>query len=694
MCVSGVVLAQSSAPLPVTHVTLYTSGVGYFERTGTIDGDLSSTMYFPLEQVNDVLKSLVLLDFGGGTIEPVTYGAQDPLTKQLKAFSIDLSDDPSEAVILDRLRGAEVTVTYLGPNPAAPVTGTIVGVETKNVQLPGATPTTTTESMINVMTTDSLVSVPLSSVASVEITDPVLRQELKQALATVASGRDASKRPVTVNFVGKGKRKVYVGYLTQTPLWQTTYRLILGKKPFLQGWALVQNTGQEDWNNVSLSLVAGRPISFVQDLYSPVYVDRPIVQPQITGSPNPQLYASGLDIDHGLNTPPAETPFVGSLPTIDALHRPSSVTAFSVDGQVNGQTLEDKSDIPAAKVPPYGFGVPFFARNQVAGGKLGTSLFAYNIKVPVTVPRQQSAMIPFVGADIEADRVSIYNHDVQADHPLTGAKLKNTSGMHLMGGPITVFDDNAANGNGYVGDALIGDTEPNQTRLISFAVDLAVDGSMHNKGGNSIETTITINKGVLKQVTVSNSTTDYEFKNNSEESRTLIVEHPYSDENEKLIEPAAYSEKTADVYRFSLTVGPHAGKTLAVKIQQPISQTYAITDLSNNDIAVFVRGASLSAAGKEALQHVSTLRGLVADTEAKIANNEHQSSQLTNDQERIRKNMAALDKAMPLYKRYAAELDTQETKINNLTAQHDALETELSQRSADLSNYIANLTIN
>jgi hypothetical protein len=482
MCVSGVVLAQSSAPLPVTHVTLYTSGVGYFERTGTIDGDLSSTMYFPLEQVNDVLKSLVLLDFGGGTIEPVTYGAQDPLTKQLKAFSIDLSDDPSEAVILDRLRGAEVTVTYLGPNPAAPVTGIIVGVETKNVQLPGATPTTTTESMINVMTTDSLVSVPLSSVASVEITDPVLRQELKQALATVASGRDASKRPVTVNFVGKGKRKVYVGYLTQTPLWQTTYRLILGKKPFLQGWALVQNTGQEDWNNVSLSLVAGRPISFIQDLYSPVYIDRPVVQSQITGSPTPQVYASGLDIDRGLNAAAATPSGFGS--TFDGAPslRPKTITSIIADGQDNSLMVQGNVNAPGALTSTTALNLSAFPPTRVSGAKLGTSLFAYNIKVPVTVPRQQSAMIPFIGSEIEAEPVSIYNYFVQADHPLTGARIKNTTGMHLMGGPVTVFDDSASNGNGYVGDALIDDTEADQTKLISFAVDLAVDASMHETG--------------------------------------------------------------------------------------------------------------------------------------------------------------------------------------------------------------------
>ena len=236
-------------------MTLYTSGVGYFERSGAVDGDAAQTLLFPIGQVNDVLKSLVLLDTGGGSIRPVTYAAQDPLDRQLRSFSVDLSDNPDRATLLNRLRGTSVTVTA----GTETVTGTIIGVETQTVTLPNGGGTTP-QSTLNLAADDGLHSIPLSTVSALKINDPKVASELNQALAVVAQGRDAGKRAVRLDFAGRGRREVTVGYLTEAPLWQTTYRLVLGKSPVLQGWALVQNTSQDDWNDVGLTLVSGRPI--------------------------------------------------------------------------------------------------------------------------------------------------------------------------------------------------------------------------------------------------------------------------------------------------------------------------------------------------------------------------------------------------------------------------------------------------
>jgi len=260
--------------LPITRVTLYTSGVGYFERGGEIEGDARLTLYFPVGSVNDVLKSLVLLDGGGGGIAPVTYAAQDPVHKALAAFSLDVGDNPDRATLLGRMRGVAVTLTT---DDHAPLTGIISGVETQTVFLPEGQGTTE-RPLLTVLAGDALHTVPLDSVRSLQINDAALADELRQALAAVAQGRDAGKRPVTLAFNGEGYRTVQIGYLLEAPAWQTSYRLVLGDTPRLQGWALVQNTGQDDWSDAHLSLVSGRPISFIQDLYTPLYVPRPTVQ--------------------------------------------------------------------------------------------------------------------------------------------------------------------------------------------------------------------------------------------------------------------------------------------------------------------------------------------------------------------------------------------------------------------------------
>ena len=185
--------------LPITRVTLYTSGVGYFERGGEVEGDASLTLLFPIGQVNDVLKSLVLLDRGGGTIQPVTYAAQDPVQKALQAFSIDVSDNPDRPTLLNRMRGTSVTLTTDDPNP---LTGVILGVETQTTLHEEGV---TERHLLSLLAADALHTVPLESVRSLQINDAALADELRQALATVAQGRDASKRPVTLTFSGEGE---------------------------------------------------------------------------------------------------------------------------------------------------------------------------------------------------------------------------------------------------------------------------------------------------------------------------------------------------------------------------------------------------------------------------------------------------------------------------------------------------------
>ena len=674
-----------NADLPVRRVTLYTSGVGYFERSGDVDGDAAQTLLFPVGQVNDVLKSLVLLDSGGGSIQPITYAAQDPLERQLQTFSVDLSDNPDRATLLNRLRGTSVTVTA-GPET---VTGTILGVETQTVTLPNGGGTTQ-QSTLNLSAEDGLHSVPLPSISTLKINDPQVAAELSAALATVAQGRDAGKRPVRLAFSGRGRRLVTVGYLTEAPLWQTTYRLVLGKAPVLQGWALVQNTSQDDWTNVGLTLVSGRPISFIQDLYTPQYVPRPTVQPRIAASPTPQTYGSNLDASNNAPAPemaPATPPSAkaaldGRRAVVEAEQQ-----RFRVSGDINFMAQAANSTHGA-------FDMAAAARQSIAssGAQLGTALFSYQIKIPVSVPREQSAMIPFVSGGIQADPVAIFNPQVQADHPLSGARLKNTTGLHLMGGPLTVFDE-GGNGNGYVGDALMDDTEPGQTRLISYALDLAVDAHSEPGAGSGTLVALTIVQGILHITRREQESTVYTLKNNGLKAETVVIEHPDRGDDWKLLEPAQATERTASLLRFDVPVAAKASRKFTVREEHPDDETYGLLDTGEDTLLVYIRSGEASAAVRAALQEVIARRRAVAETQAKINGVDARIQALSQGQTRIRDNMKALDHASALYKRYVGELDAQETRLGALQSEKDALGMELAQRQANLNDYVAHLSV-
>ena len=278
------------AALPLAQVILYSSGVGYFQRDGQVDGRTELELRFKTEDINDLLKSLVVQDRDGGRVTGVTYGSRDPITKILKSFSIDLTSNPTLGQLLGQVRGERVEVSI----PAA-VTGIIVGVETK-VQPAGEDKVVQVE-YLNLLTDEGLRSVPLGQVQRITLKNERLDAELRQALAVLAAGHDTQKKTVTIGFDGQGKRRVRVAYIVETPVWKTSYRLVLDDedRPFLQGWAIVENMTDDDWKDVQISLISGRPVSFVMDLYQPLYASRPVVVPELFAGLRPQVYGEALE---------------------------------------------------------------------------------------------------------------------------------------------------------------------------------------------------------------------------------------------------------------------------------------------------------------------------------------------------------------------------------------------------------------
>jgi len=242
-----------AAQLPVTDVMLFSNGVGYFQHNGTVAGNASITLSFRTEQINDILKSLVLQDRGGGSIAPVTYAPQDPLPHILQSFSVPIADDPSLGELLSRLRGSKVII-----RSGTDVRGTVLGVE----QRPQALGDEVVEcDVVNLLTEQGIVSVPVADIRSLALADEKLNAELEAALAAIATSRDQAKRDIYLSFQGSGQREVSVGYLLAVPVWKTSYRLVVKDegKLFLQGWAIVENTTDRDWENVTMALVSGQP---------------------------------------------------------------------------------------------------------------------------------------------------------------------------------------------------------------------------------------------------------------------------------------------------------------------------------------------------------------------------------------------------------------------------------------------------
>jgi hypothetical protein len=677
-CIALAPAAKAEGPrganLPLKRVVLFSSGVGFFEHSGKVQDNATVEMKFKLTDINDLLKSMVVEDLDGGQISTVTYGSKDPVTKTLKSFSVDLTANPTLGQLLRQVRGERVVLE--APNE---LSGIIVGVETQKRRL--GEHETIDFDVLNLLTDQGLRAVALDSVNRIKLANEQLDAELRKALAVLASAHATDKKSVDLSFLGKGERRVRVGYIQQTPVWKTTYRLVLSdKKPLLQGWAIVENTSEEDWSGVNLTLISGRPISFTMDLYQPLYVPRPEVQLELYASLRPQVYGQDLARKDAEFAAKKSVPkfFVRTIPAAPKQPPPRSGGAGMGGGMAMSEALAEEKDEPVDAM--WGQGV----QSAAQAGNIG-NLFQYAIAMPVSLPRQQSAMLPIVNAEVKGEKVSIYNPAVQAKHPLYGLRFTNLTDLYLMQGPITVFD-----GGAYAGDAKIEDLPPGSQRLISYGIDLDTEVAPQSKSQPEELLSVRLLKGTLIATHKYTRATEYTVKNSAKKAKTVLVEYPLEPEW-KLVSPKEPAEKTRDLYRFAVEAKPGEPAKLAVSEEMTDRQEAALTNLDDDAIVIYLRAKVVSDKVKAALGEVVKRKHELQQVAANKQRLAQRIGEIGEDQARIRQNMAQLDRNSDVYKNYVKKFSDQETEIEKLRGQIAGLTDRESGLRKGLDEYLMGL---
>ena len=676
------------SPLPVKAVTVFTSGVSFTLREGMVDGNASVPLSFRTTQINDILKSMVLLDTNGA-VQPVTLATKDPVGRTLQSFAVDVTQPMGRVELLNRLRGTRVKLGYTPPKgDARSAEGQIVSVEARTSPGSANAPGEIIETLL-LLSDAGLVSINLQYLDTLSFTDERIQKEFQQALGLLAGSADDRKRQIVLRFDGKSKRTVRVGYVTESPVWKVSYRVLLGDAdlagkgdtdPFLQGWALVENTTDEDWTNVKLSLVSGRPVSFIQDLYQPLYVPRPTVAPDFIGSPMPQFSEVAID----------------SLSESLSLNRPTAANGRSAGrgggfggggGGMGGGF--GGAGAPSAKMDASApVGLNFMEMRESvasqASGETAGELFRYDIAALVNLPRQQAAMIPIVTEPIKAKKISIYNANTNAIYPMNGVSLTNSTSLFLKAGPATFFDSGT-----YAGDGRLPDMPAKSNRVITYALDQAVRVDRGNAQGSSTEVDVNIARGVMIIQRRELLEQPYSIKNEGSAVKNVWIEHP-RDDNYTLVAPKEPQEKTTGFLRFE--VDAPAGKTtaLSIKTQRLVSEEVGLLDGGLDRLSTYSnRPTGVSPAVKAILAKVLALRQQVQTLQSQLAERQAELDAVGVDQDRIRKNMAALDKSDSLYKRYVNELEMQENTLVAVRKTMAELRTKLGTAERDLRAFIS-----
>jgi hypothetical protein len=670
----------ASANLPLKRVVLFNSGVGFFEHGGQVEGNADVQLKFNVEDVNDLLKSMVVEDLGGGQISTVSYGSKDPISKTLKSFAVDLTTNPTLFDLLQQVRGERVELEV--PNR---ISGLIVGVEKRKEKV-GDRDTIEID-VLNLLTEAGLRAIKLDTVTSIKLANEKLDSELRKALALLASSHDTDKKTVTLSFLGEGKRQVRVGYIQETPVWKTSYRLLVDDEnpPLLQGWAIVENTTENDWSGVSLALVSGRPISFVMDLYQPLYVARPRVEMEFYASLRPQSYeqdlakreAEFLARSEMAAAPAAPGMAMAGAPTADRGRRMALHKAAAGEGKGMAKADED-----AAGWSFQQRGVQSAATARDVG-----SLFQYTIRTPVDLARQQSAMLPIVNEKVKGEKVSIYNEQVQAKHPLSGLRLINSTDLHLMQGPITVLD-----GGVYAGDAKIDDLPPGSQRLISYSMDLDTEVAPESKPCPEQILSVRLAKGVIYVDRKFSQAHQFTVKNSGKKAKKVLIEYPFS-AAWKLVEPKEPAEKTRDQYRFAVNAKPGEPAVLTVQEERTEGQQIGLSNIDDNTIRFYQASAVTSDKVKAAMAEVIQRKAAVGQVIQKRQDLERRIQTINDDQSRIRQNMAQLDHNSDVYKTYVKKFSDEEQEIEKLRGQIQELTGQENDLRKKLDDYLMGLDL-
>ncbi|MCZ2153658.1 MAG: hypothetical protein LC114_07120 [Bryobacterales bacterium] len=656
----GFAAAVCAQDLPVKRVVIYKNGVGYVERTGPVNGDQPVSLTFRAEEMTDVLKSLSVSS-SGGAVERVRFSTDEGLEEKLKAFPFRIKPGEGLASLLDGLRGERIESTQ----GAERVTGTILSART----VPATTQVPARE-YVTLLVDGSLKNYEIASLGDLRFANAALGRQVAEYLRVVAEARNQDRRTVTIDLAKSANTQLSARYMTPMPVWKSSYRMLFGKeaKPVLEGWAVVDNTSGEDWSGVSLSLVSGKPVSFLTNIYPPVNVDRPFVPLPGIGGAAPVTYESGMR-SSGAPVPPAP-----------AMRMEKAMAGGVVGGIIGGvPSSEVAADLAERQ------GAQQSAIASVASGEEAGALFAYHFPDRVNVRKDESVMLPFLQRTVSAQRLLIYSEGQgSANHPMLAFELTNDSGLTLDGGSVTVFD-----GGEYAGEALFETTRQGGKRLMSYGVDLATTLRREPSSGSRVVTEISMRRGVMQIKSKQRSVVKYTASNDDARTKTLIVERPIRP-NFGTISPAV-SEKTSTANRFRFELPAAGAIPIEFVDEYPLQESLQVTNLNEDQLMVYLRNQALSASGRSALEKIVSKKREIAENQSRLAAVDARINSLNSQMERVRRNMGSLNSIagqQAQVQKLAAELGTLQTDTAAAEVELDRLREKDVSLKSELNNLI------
>jgi hypothetical protein len=646
----------SAADLPITEVTLYKHGVAHLERSGELKPGETARVDFKPDDMNDVLKSLTVTDRNGGKVNGVRYDSSDPLEKRLADYPFQLGPGASLAAFLDQMKGARIELK-LGAGDAA---GVIISARV--VEQSEKDHSSQHEVLVLLMDSGDIRSFDLGAASAVKLSDPKQQSQLAAYLTILNQSHARDRRSVYIDAVSSGARQLIASYMTPAPVWKSSYRLMFGAagEPTLEGWAIIDNTSGDDWNNVRLAVVSGKPVSFITRLYEPRYIQRPFAELAENQAASPIVYQGAMEAA--------------------AKDRFAAAPKVQVEAQAGALPLNGRSVVQLNLATPSSFAAT--ADTRQAG-----ELFEYSFAAPVTVKQGESAMLPFLQQKIGARKLLVYSENYGLN-PRDAAELTNNTGKTLDGGPITVYDSGS-----YAGEALVETLPMSDKRLISYGVDLGTRVTTAFDSSQAVVREIHFQRGILTTHSALQETKTYTIKNVDAKAKTLVIEHTQRP-GYTLMERKP-SETTPSAYRFEVKLAAADTQTFPVREERVYDESISVTNLTPDVLAVYIQNKSLNETARRQLDQIAQKKREISANDAAIRQAEAEVTSLTQDQTRQRSNIESLNRVsgqQDQVQTYARQLAAAETKLAALRDTQSDLRKKKSALDAELNSLLERIS--
>ena len=661
LALPGLAVAQD---LVLKRVMLSSGGLGYFEYEASVEGDAVLKLTVALEQVDDVLKSLVVYDDKGG-VGGLSLPGREPLKQAFKDLPFDEEALASPASLLATLKGAQISV---GGGRA--MSGRVVSVEPETATTNDGK-TTIRRTRVTLLTDRGLQQFILEDAENLQFAEAALRDKIGQALMAIQANRAREARTIDLSARGQGKRTIRVAYIVEAPVWKASYRMTLpgdnAARAGLQGWATVENLSGQDWKNIELTLVSGRPVAFHQALYEAYYVTRPEIPVEVAGRLMPNVDRGGVRLREAAPPPPPPAP--APMPS-------NQKSMFQ----------ERSASAPAMMPPPAAAG----AADQFEATDAATQV-VFRFPRPVSVENGRTLSIPILDRQVPASRLALYQPDAASRNPLAAVRLTNDGETGLPPGILTIYERDKAGNVAYVGDARLSGFPAGETRLLAYALDEKIVIERED-GRTERLATGTIVNGALRYSRLVRQTTTYRVRGPAKEPRQLVIVQRRL-QGWNLVKPDSKGVEISDGnYRLPFQLlGGDQTQTIEVAQEQTQQQDMRLLDGPADQIRVFAQAPEFDARTREALTKVLQLQASVGEAQRKVTEIDNQRKAIVDEQARLRENLARVPANSDLQRRYLATLDKQETELEAIAARRVEAEKAVEVARTALRNFVSSL---